>query len=185
MDYIFQLPSGDRHFMRAREDSNESRVHVALKMLGMLMMSSDGPRMEPPRGEHHRKYRPDVVSSNGRTWCEAGVVHARKLLEVGKRSCDRILVMKRGSQSAATLASQLQGKSHVSVEIRGWEAVELDRVAEAIRSRNDVWMERVDIGPMVWMDRWLDGADDRECHRLTMDGEIYMLGCLLYRVPPT
>lgn len=169
--------------MRARDDGNERLVHVVLKMLGMLMMVDEGPIMEPPRGEHHRKYRPDVISADGRTWCEAGVVHHRKLIDVGRRSCDRILVMKRGPNSASTLASQLRGRIEVPVEIRGWEPTELDRLADAIGARNDVSLEPMDVGPMSWMDRWMDDADDRECHRLLLDGENYMLGCLLWRVP--
>jgi len=184
MDYIFQLPDGSRHFMTAREDGNESRTHVALKMIGMLMMSSDGPRMEPPRGEHHRKYRPDVISADGKVWCEAGVVHAKKLLEVGKRSCDRILVMKRGPQAALSLAKQLRGRSSVPVEIRGWDAKVLDEISAAITGRNDVSMTRSGDDVPVGLELASSEADGRECHRIDLDGEIYMLSCLLYSVPP-
>ena len=172
MDWIFELADGHRVFMRARENGSEGRIHVALKLLGLLLLSDTEPEMEPRKGIHHRKYKPDVVSGDGKIWCEAGKVARQKLIEVASlKTVDSLLVMKAGFNAARDLARKFPTGTGTDVMFYGWDMDAVRQVADVVSGHCDVNMHRI-VGD--------DGAGYAR-YKALIDGVTVILMCHKFR----
>jgi hypothetical protein len=177
MDWIFELPSG-RYFMSSRDTCGEGRVHIALKMLGLLVLQDEDPEMEPKRKKHHRKYKPDVISGDGSIWCEAGKVSRKKLLEISNvSSIESVLVMKPSFYSAKDMASRFPSDTSADVVFYGWDGIQ--DVADAISGHCKVRMfESRPVG-FYYTD---DGKMyERHNYRLVMDGDVFDVSSSQFR----
>jgi hypothetical protein len=179
MDWIFELHDGPRVFMSASENGSEGRVHIALKLLGLLMLADSDPEMEPRRGAHHRKYKPDVISGDGSIWCEAGRVSRGKLIEVASlRSVRSLMVMKRGDIAARDVAKNFPVDTVADVVFYGWDPCGVDELADAVSGHSHVAMLREDGDH-----RMVDGEPvvrDVSTYRLCIDGRDIRLSCIRY-----
>ena len=171
MDWIFELDNGRRVFMRARENGSEGRRHVALKLLGLLLLVDREPEMEPPKGVWHRKYKPDVISGDGRTWCEAGKVARSKLIEVaGLRSVDILMVMKGSVNAARDLARGFPTDLRCDIQFYGWDSDGVDAIAELVSGHSYVSIRQVESCAGV----------ERGTYEVSIDGEVVILHCTVF-----
>ncbi len=150
MKYIFDIDDGPKVFMEERHSRGVGvhDTHVALRLLCILSMRDLDPLAEPEPGIHHRKFTPDVISGDERTWGEAGYLAKNKLVELaGSRDLDKILVMKSGQQTARTLSTSLSGANRrrkqriVPITIAGWKEDDLGRMSGLIQRSNSVSVE--------------------------------------------
>jgi len=180
MDWIFEV-KGRRVFMRARENGSEERTHVALKLLGMLLLSDEDPQMEPRRSVHHRKYKPDVISGDGATWCEAGRVSMRKLEDLASvRSVERLMVMKRGYNAARDMARHFPSGTRADVSFYGWDVDAVQELADAVSGHSDVAITRVENDRLTLEDTFVAEASEVMTYRVDVDDWSITLPCLRF-----
>lgn len=142
--------------------NGESRTHAALKILGALLMLEGSPAVEP--WGLHRKYKADVYTQG--VWCEAGVVGRKKLISLAsKRDLKRILVMKKGSESAKSAWGLVCKDSAAfgKIEVYGWEKDGVERLAEGLQRQNEISFSHL-----------LSGL------KINLNGESFDIGCQIF-----